>query len=404
MLTFNRPSMNDGRYRIANPPLYRASTILFDDVAHLLRSQGEMVRGERASIYATFGTPTTRALADLVTAREQGVGTVFAPSGLGAVTLALLALLRSGDHLLMVDSAYGPTRGLCERLLRRGGVEAEYYDPGAGGRIASLIRTNTRAIFMESPGSFTFDVQDVPAIVAAAQAAERASGEPLYTIIDNGWGSPGLFVPLALGVDVSIVPLTKYWGGHADFVLGGVVASRRSWKAVRGTAWDMGLCASADDAALALRGARSVDVRLREHARSALAVAERLRGHRRVGTVLHPALPGSPGHELWKRDFAGSNGLLAFELLNEQRDPANPVEAAKLADALVRSGAFGLGYSWGSFESLVMPGVLPDGTSHMERKVTPWTGGTLMRLHIGLDPVEQLIAALDAALDAALAH
>ncbi len=390
--------MNDGRFRIPNPPLYRTSTILFDDVAHLLRSQGEMVRGEESSIYATFGTPTTRELATLVASREQGVGTVFAPSGLAAVTLALLSLLRSGDHLLMVDTVYGPTRGLCERVLKRAGIEAEYYDPAVGGAIASLIRPNTRAIFMESPGSFTFDVQDVPAIVAAVQDAERGRSEPLYTIIDNAWGSPGLFSPLALGVDLSIVPLTKYWGGHADFVLGAVVSTRRAWKAVRGTAWDMGLCAPADDAALALRGARSVDVRLREHARSALAVAEWLRGQRRVGAVLHPALPGSPGHELWKRDFAGSNGLLAFELLGAQGEGATPAEAAKVADALARSGAFGLGYSWGSFESLVMPGVLPDGTSHMERKVKPWSGGTLVRLHIGLDPVEKLVEALDAAL------
>lgn len=390
--------MNNGRFRSPSPPVHRASTILFDDVGHLLESQRELFRGGEASIYATFGTPTTRELASLVSEREQGFGTVFAPSGLGAVSLSLLALLRSGDHLLMVDTVYGPTRGLCDGVLRRAGVESEYYDPTIGSAIAERIRPNTRAIFMESPGSFTFDVQDVPAIVAAARAAESARREPLYTVIDNAWGSPGLFTPLALGVDVSVVPLTKYWGGHADFVLGAVVAGERAWKAVRGTAWDLGMCAPADDAALALRGARSVDVRLRQHAKSALEVASWLAAHRRVGTVLHPALPGSPGHELWKRDFSGSNGLLSFELLDANGAGATPDAAAVVADSLTRSGAFGLGYSWGAFESLVMPGVLPGGGSHMERAVREWNGGTLIRLHIGLEPVAQLIAALDAAL------
>lgn len=390
--------MNNGRFRSPSPPVHHASTILFDDVAHLMESQRTLFRGGEASIYATFGTPTTSELAAMVSAREQGVGTVFAPSGLGAISLALLALLRAGDHLLMVDTVYGPTRGLCAGVLKRAGIESECYDPEIGSGIAEMIRPNTRVIFMESPGSFTFDVQDVPAIVRAAREAQSARGEPLYTIIDNAWGSPGLFTPLAMGVDVSVVPLTKYWGGHADLVLGAVVGGERAWKAVRGTAWDLGLCAAPDDAALVLRGARTVDVRLRRHAESALAVAQWLEGHPRVGGVLHPALPGSPGHAIWKRDFSGSNGLLAFELLDTQGEGANPVAAAAVADALARSGAFGLGYSWGGFESLVMPGVLPDGGSHMERTVRPWTGGTLIRLHIGLEPVEELIAALQQAL------
>jgi len=390
--------MNSGRFQIPNPPVHRTSTVLFDSVAHLLASQSALFGGGDGSIYATFGTPTTNALAAMVAERERGAGTVFAPSGLGAVSLALLSVLRAGDHLLMVDTVYGPTRGLCDGILRRLGVESEYYDPTIGAGIAAKIRPNTRAIFMESPGSFTFDVQDVPAIVGEARRAEAARGEPLYTIIDNAWGSPGLFTPLALGVDVSVIPLTKYWGGHADFVLGAVVGNDRAWKLVRGGAWDLGSCAQGDDAALALRGARSVDVRLERHASSALAVAQFLAGHPRVGRVLHPALPGSPGHDLWRRDFSGSNGLLSFELLTAERDPANPEAAARVADALTASGAFGLGYSWGGYESLVMPGVLPNGGSHMERSVRQWTGGTLVRLHIGLEPVESLIAALDKAL------
>ncbi|HEX4933544.1 MAG TPA: cystathionine beta-lyase [Gemmatimonadaceae bacterium] len=390
--------MNSGRFRTPNPPVHRASTILFDNVEHLMRTTGETLRGEGSSIYPTFGTPTSQALASLVAEREQGSGAVFAPSGLAAVALGLLSILRTGDHLLMVDTVYGPTRGLCDGVLRQFGVEPEYYDPTVGGDIAAMIRPNTRAIFMESPGSFTFDVQDVPAIVAAARDVESRREAPLYTIIDNAWGSPGLFVPLAHGVDVSIIPLTKYWGGHADFVLGAVVGNERAWKALRGTAWDLGLCAAPDDAALALRGARTADVRLRQHAESALTVAQWLTSHPRVGAVLHPALPGSPGHELWRRDFTGSNGLLSFELLDGDGGPAGATAAAQVADALTQTGAFGLGYSWGGFESLVMPGVLPDGSSHMARAVRPWSGGTLVRLHIGLEPVDQLIGALRGAL------
>lgn len=396
--------MNSGRFQTPNPPVHRTSTILFEDVRHLTEVHSAVFRGDEASMYATFGTPTTQALANLVTERERGVGTVFASSGLTAVSLAILSLVRAGDHLLVADSCYGPTRGLCEDLLRRFGVEAEFYDSLIGADIAGRIRPNTRAIFMESPASFTFEVQDVPAIVAAARKAESArsaesgTGTPIYTIIDNAWGSPGLFTPLALGVDVSVVPLTKYWGGHADFVMGAVIANERTWKMVRGVAWDLGLCAPADDAALALRGARSVEVRLQRHAESALTVAKWLSAHPRVGRVLHPALPGSPGHELWKRDFTGSNGLLSFELLDAAGAPADATAAAVVADALARDGTFGLGYSWGAFESLVMPGDLPNGSSHMSREVRPWTGGTLIRLHIGLDPVERLTAALERAL------
>ena len=390
--------MNAGRFRIPNPALHRTSTVLFDSLAHLHEVQRTEAGGGAASQYATFGTPTTAALATLVAEREQGVGTVFAPSGLGAVSLGLLAVLRSGDHLLMVDSCYGPTRGLCDGLLRGFGIETEFYDPLIGGAIANLVRPNTRAIFMESPGSFTFEVQDVPAIVAAARVAESARGAPLYTLIDNAWGSPGLFTPLAHGVDLSIVPLTKYWGGHADLVLGAVIGNERAWPIVRGAAYDLGLCTNADDAWLTLRGARSVDVRLRQHAESALVVAKWLEAHRRVGAVLHPALPGAPGHELWCRDFSGSNGLLSFELLTPAGLPGTPTDAGVVAEALSSGGAFGLGYSWGGFESLVMPGILPTGGSHQPRRVRAWTGGTLIRLSIGLEPVEALISALDGAL------
>ena len=385
-------------FRTPNPPLHRTSTVLFPDVQRLEGVGAAIARGERASYYATTGTPLTMALADLVATREQGEGAMFASSGLGAVSLGLLSVLRAGDHLLMVDSCYGPTRALCDGLLRRLGVDTEYYDPLEGAAIAARIGARTRAIFLESPGSYTLEVQDVPAIVRAAREASAGRAEPVFTLIDNAWGSPGLLVPLALGVDVSIVPLTKYWGGHADFVLGAVVGNVRTWPMVRSAALDLGLCAPADDAALALRGARTVDLRLPQHAAAALRVATWLQRHPRVGAVLHPALPGAPGHDLWRRDFHGSNGLLAFELRGAGGGPATAAEGGALADALVASGRFGLGYSWGGYESLVMPGVLPGGGSHMARRVRPWTGGALLRLHIGLEPVEGLIGALEAAL------
>lgn len=391
--------MNFERFRTPAPPVHRASTVLFDDTSHLLRVQREMAANGDASLYGTFGTPTTAALAAEILRREGGAIVEFAPSGLAAVTLALLSVLRADDHLLMIDSCYGPTRELCRSFLPRFGVESEFYDGERAGEIGQLVRPNTRAIFIESPGSFTFDVVDVPAVVAAARAVEAARGTPLYVLLDNAWGSPGLFAPFAHGVDISVVPLTKYWGGHADLLLGAVIANSRTSKMVRGTSYDVGACTNGDDAALALRGARTVDVRLKAHAESALQIARWLDARDDVGQVLHPAFEKSPGHELWKRDFLGSNGLLSFETLAPGGGPASLERASKIADTLSRDGLFGLGYSWGGFESLVMPGVLP-GLSHMMRSVRPWSGGALVRLHVGLEPVDLLWASLERALNA----
>ncbi|MEO7962841.1 MAG: cystathionine beta-lyase [Gemmatimonadaceae bacterium] len=393
--------MNFERFRSPAPPVYRASTVLFDDTAHLARVQREMAASGDASLYGAFGTPTTAALATEVLSREGGFRVAFTPSGLSAVALSLLSVLRAGDHLLMTDSCYGPTRELCRGVLARLGITTDFFDPTIGSGIASLIRSETRAVFLESPGSFTFEVVDVSAIVAALRHAdhERASDAPIYVLLDNAWGSPGLFAPFEHGVDVSIIPLTKYWGGHADLLLGAVVSGERAWKLVRGAAHDLGLCTNGEDAALALRGARTVDVRLRAHAASALEIARWLALRSDVGRVLHPAFPDSPGHELWKRDFKGSNGLLSFELLMPNGDLASVERAAQLADLLTRDGVFGLGYSWGGFESLVMPGVLPT-LSHMARSARPWTGGALIRLHVGLEPVELLLGSLERALNA----
>jgi cysteine-S-conjugate beta-lyase len=390
-------SMRFERFRAPMPPVHRASTVLFDDTAHLEQVQRRMLSAGDESMYGAFGTPTTDALARELLAREGGVGVSFGPSGLAAVSLALLSLVRAGDHLLVADCCYGPTRDLCRGLLARLGVTTEFFDPNArGDEFASLIRPETRAVFLESPGSFTFEIQDVPSIVAAVRQAEAALKRSIYTVVDNAWGSPGLFSPLDHGADVSVIPLTKYWGGHADLLLGAVVAGERAWKQVRGTAYDLGLCTSGDDASLALRGARTVDVRLKAHAESALELATWLETRPQVGRVLHPALPGSPGHDLWKRDFTGSNGLLSFELLLPDGAPADPTKAAQVADELARDGIFGLGYSWGGFASLVMPGVLPT-LSLMTRSVRPWTGGTLIRLHVGLEPVDTLRASLERA-------
>ena len=227
--------------------------------------------------------------------------------------------------------------------------------------------------------------------------AARARRADIPIVMDNAWGSPGLFSPFAHDVDISIVPLTKYWGGHGDLLLGAVVSNARLWPIVRAAAFWLGMCTSADEAYLALRGARTADVRLQAHGAAGLAVARWLGAHARVGLVLHPALDSCPGHEFWLRDVRGSNGLFAFELLDAAGAPARVAAGAIFADALVATGLFGLGYSWGGTESLVMPAMLP-GVPGMVRTIRPWTGGALIRLHIGLQPVDQLIGALERAL------
>jgi cystathionine beta-lyase len=347
-----------------------------------------------ATMYGTYGTPTTRALADLVLEREGGKGVVFAPSGLAAVSVALLSVVEAGKHLLVPDSCYGPTREFCDTVLARLGVVTEYYDPTAGGAISSLMREHTCAVFMESPGSYTFEIQDVPAIVRAARASDRK----ITTLIDNAWGSPGLFHPFAHDVDISVVPLTKYWGGHADLLVGAVVASDTSWPIVRGTAFALGVCSNADEAWLALRGARSVETRLPVHERAGLEVARWLKGQARVGRVLHPAMSDCAGHDLWRRDFKGSNGLFSFELLTERR-AATASEVGQFVDALAGLQHFSIGYSWGGYESLVMPAFLPT-MPNITRTVRPMEHRNLVRLHIGLEPVGVLIGDLERALAA----
>lgn len=383
--------MNRGRFRTPSPEIRRTSTVLFDSVAHLEELRAAAAAGDpTVSLYGTLGTPTTAALSELLLAGEGGAGVVLAPSGLAAISTALLSVVRAGDHLLVVDTVYGPARELCDGVLARLGVSTEYYDPLVGGGIADLIRPNTSGIFMESPGSHTFEIQDAPAIVAAARAADHR----VVTMFDNSWGSPGLFRPFDHGIDLSIVALTKYWGGHADLLMGAVFATAELLPVVRETATQLGTCVDGEDAFLVARGARTVALRMRVHEANALEVARRLAGHPRVGRVLHPALAECPGHELWRRDFHGSSGLLAFELLAADGSPAGPAEATAFTDHLAAGGRFGIGYSWGGFESLVMPAH----QSGVVRSVRPWVGGELVRLHIGLDPVDEQWAEIERAL------
>jgi cystathionine beta-lyase len=357
-----------------NPPVERASTILFDSVADL--KSGRPGLGKYR--YALQGTATQWALAEALTALEPGAaGTALYSTGLAAITMPLLALLRQGDELLVPDNVYGPTRRFCDAVLTRFGVDARYYDPLVGSAIAELIGPKTRAILLESPGSLTMEVQDVPGICAAAR--ERG----IATLLDNTWATPLFFPAIAAGVDIAILAGTKYVGGHADVMLGSATATREYFEGLQEVTWDLGQSVSPDDAWLGSRGLRTMAVRLEQHEKSALKVAEWLKRQSQVGRVLHPALPDCPGHEQWKRDFKGSSGLFTFEL-------AGAGEAQRAA-FVERLELFGIGYSWGGYESLAIP-VDP------HRTVTEPPAPNLVRLHIGLEDPDDLIADLASSL------
>lgn len=363
---------------IVNPPVWRASTILFDDVAHLRRAIG---RPDAGLYYGRRGTPTQWSLADALTGLEPGAaGTTLHPSGVAAITTALLALLEPGDELLMTDTVYEPTRSFCDGMLARLGVTTRYYDPGVTGEaIEALFTPATRAIFCESPGSLTFEVQDVPAIAAAA----RARG--VVTLLDNTWATPLLFPALAHGVDVSILACTKYVVGHSDAMLGSCTARSGLFERIRHTAQTLGQHVAPDDAWLAARGLRTMGVRLRQHGETALAVARWLATQPAVAAVIHPALPGAPGHDWWQRDFRGAAGLFAFAVRG------GDAARVRVVDALTR---FGIGFSWGGYESLALP-IDPERC----RTAVPWVSpGAMIRLQIGLEDPADLIADLAQAL------
>jgi cystathionine beta-lyase len=351
------------RGRIVNPPVERASTILFDSVAELRANKP----GLGIYRYGLQGTATHWALAEALTELEPGAaGTALYSSGLAAITAPLMAVLSAGDELLVTDSVYGPTRIFCDTILKRFGVSTRYFDPLAGEAISDSIGESTRAILLESPGSLTMEVQDVPAISAVAR--ERG----IVTLLDNTWATPLLFPALSAGIDISIVAGTKYVGGHADVMLGAATANADQCDRLQRTSWDLGHAVSADDAWLASRGLRTMGVRLKQHESSALEIAHWLKQQPRVGRVLHPALPDCPGHEYWKRDFKGSSGLFSFELDGNREAFIDSLEH------------FGIGYSWGGYESLALP-VDP------QRTVSEPPAANLVRLHIGLEDPGDLI-------------
>jgi len=360
---------------VVNPPVYRASTILYPTLA-AFKARGE--RKYTGYSYGIHGTPTTMALADAICDLAGGFRTVLTSSGLSAITLAVTAFLRAGDHLLVADTVYGPTRAFCEGVLARFGVEVTFYDPLIGAGLAGLMRPNTRVVFVESPGSHTFEVQDIPAIAAAAHAGGAV------VIMDNTWATPLYFRAFEHGVDVDVQAATKYIGGHSDLLLGAVTARTEAlFRTIKDSTGAFGDCVSPDVCALALRGLRTMPLRLQQHWEAGLAVARWLAQRPEVARVLHPALPGDPGHALWQRDFRGASGLFGAVL--------HTADEAAVGAMIDHLELFGIGASWGGFESLITPR-FPAG----DRTATTWRDpGVVLRFNIGLEAVEDLIADLE---------
>ncbi len=361
---------------VVNVPVWRASTHLYGDVASL--EAGKETNADGRFFYGRRGSPTQWALADALTGMEPGAaGTMLYPSGVAAISCALLSVLRPGDVLLMTDNAYDPSRSFADGFLKRFGIETRYFDPLITD-YGSLFCERTRAILLEAPGSLTFEVQDVPAI--CAEAKKRG----VVTLLDNTWATPYFFTALNKGVDMTILAATKYIVGHSDVMLGCVTTHEKYWTRLRQTAQQLGQVVSPDDAYLASRGLRTLAVRMNAHEASALKIARWLQTRTEVETVLHPALPECPGHAIWARDFTGSSGLFSFVLKGSK------AKAAAFVDAL---DLFGIGYSWGGFESLALP-VHPETC----RSEVPWdTSRNIIRLQIGLEDRDDLIADLESA-------
>lgn len=363
-----------GNHGIVNPPVYHASTILFPSVAAMEQSGKTPYDGIR---YGRYGTPTTFAFEEAVAALDGADRAVQLSSGQAAIAVALLAFLRTGDHLLMVDTCYGPARRFCEHFLKPMGIDVTYYAPLIGAGIAKLIRPDTKVVYLESPGSITFDVQDVPAIAAAAKKAGAK------VLLDNTWASGFFFKPYRHGVDVTIYAATKYIVGHSDAMLGVVTMRAADQYAVKHSAMLLGNTAGPDDVYLGLRGLRTIGVRMRQHHENGLTLARWLQGRPEVARVMHPGLPNDPGHTLWKRDFSGAAGLFSILL--------KPC-AKEAVDAMLDSmELFGMGFSWGGFESLMVPEPV-----EQLRTATPWTEqGAILRLHAGLEDTGDLINDLE---------
>ena len=363
---------------MVNVPVHRTSTVLFESIADMHAAYPPR---DGTLAYGRHGTPTQWALAEALTELEPGaVGTKLFPSGSAAVAMALMSVLAPGDELLIADSVYEPTRTFCDQQLKRLGIAVRYFDPlEPASDVADLIGDNTRAIFLESPGSLTFEVQDVPGICAVAR--ERG----ITTLLDNTWATPLLFPAIAAGVDLAILSCSKYVSGHSDVMLGSVTASERCWDQLRKTTALYGQYVSPDDAYLAARGLRTLGVRLRQHEASACRIAHWLAGQPQVADVLHPALESCPGHQYWRRDFQGAAGVFSFVLKGGD---------AEARDRLIETLAlFAIGYSWGGFESLAVPADPP-----RSRHFPPQLEGPAVRLQVGLEDPDDLIADLAKAL------
>jgi len=357
---------------VVNPAVVRASTVVFNTVKEM--NHALVNKNNNTMVYGRRGTTTAFAFSEAMTELEGGAGCALYPSGTAAITNAILSFVKTGDHILMLDSAYEPTRDYCDKILTNFGVQTTYYDPMIGADIETLIQPNTRIIFLESPGSITMEVQDVPAI------AEVAHQHGCIVMLDNTWAAGINFNPFDYGVDISIQAATKYIVGHSDVMLGTATATAEHWPQLRDNSYLMGQCTSPDDLYLALRGIRTIGVRLRQHQQSALKVAHWLSQRKEVETILHPAFESCPGHEFFKRDFSGSNGLFSFVL-----NKGNKAAITALLDGMSH---FKMGYSWGGFESLI----LANSNVQSIRTVTTWPYQySLIRLHIGLEDVDDLI-------------
>jgi cystathionine beta-lyase len=362
-----------------NPPVQRASTIVFNSVAE--KHHATVNRANQTLFYGRRGTNTHFAFQDAMTEIEGGAGCALYPCGTAAIANAILSFVATGDHILMVDTCYEPTRDFCETIMKKMGVETTYYDPMIGEAIEELIQPNTKILFTESPGSITMEVQDIPTLSRIAHQHD------IIVMLDNTWGAGVNFSPFEHGVDISIQAATKYIVGHSDVMLGTAVASERYWDQLREQSYLMGQCVSPDDAYLGLRGIRTLDVRLRQHAENSLKVARWLEQRPEVDHVRHPALESCPGHEFFERDFTGGNGLFSFVLKTSY-----PRATTALLDGMKH---FSMGYSWGGFESLILANE-PKSFDALRTVANPQFSGTLIRIHIGLEDVDDLITDLEA--------
>lgn len=367
---------------VVNPPVQRASTVVFNSVEE--KRKATINRANKTLFYGRRGTNTHFAFQDAMVEVEGGAGCALYPCGTAAISNAILSFVETGDHILMVDTCYEPTRDFCDTIMKKMGVETTYYEPTIGEGIQDLIKPNTKVLFTESPGSVTMEVQDIPTL------ARIAHEHDIIVMLDNTWAAGVNFSPFDFGVDISIQAATKYIVGHSDVMLGTAVANEKCWDQLREQSYLMGQCVSPDDAYLGLRGIRTLDVRLRQHAESSLKVAKWLETRPEVDHVRHPALESCPGHDFFKRDFTGGNGLFSFVLKN-----SNTKATTALLDGMTH---FSMGYSWGGFESLILANE-PSSFNSLRTVANPNFEGTLIRVHIGLEDVDDLIADLEAGLE-----